>query len=290
MQTGRYLLCCLLFPLSLFAEGRIAIVSAYAGELQSVMKELGLEEFQKVEELNGIRFYFAEVYGKQILLFKTNVSTVNAAMNTQLAFSNFDIDLLIFSGIAGGVNPELEKGDISIPDRWTYHTEGGYFNEEIDPRQYAGSRFRDVNPYGMFYPAPVRVARGGQTTPVVKPYFHADEDLLNLAKTVLQDMDMLNAHGENATIKVGGLGLTGPVFMDNRDYRDWLYQEWAADCVAMESAAIAQVCWANQVPFLIIRALSDLAGGQEGANEIEEFAAAAEDNSAEVVARILKAL
>ena len=54
--------------------------------------------------------------------------------------------------------------------------------------------------------------------------------------------------------------------MDNREYRRWAFRVWKAGCLDMESTAIAQVCWANQKPFLVIRSLSDLAGGQEGIN------------------------
>jgi len=277
-------------PSRLQAEDLIAVVSAYDGELESLFELAGIESVERVVHLNGVEFTFAKAYGKSVVLFKTNISTVNAAMTTQLALSHFDIDLLLFSGIAGGVNPDLRKGDIAIPDRWADHTEGGYFNPGIDPRESRSERYRSLEPFGMFYPGAVAVSRAGQPDAVRKLFFEADPDLLRLAESALDGFELTNAHGEPALIKVGGLGVTGPVFMDHRDYRSWLAEEWGADCVEMESAAIAQVCWANHVPFLIVRAMSDLAGGQEGENEIEEFAKAAEDNSARVVAEILKNL
>ena len=282
--------CSLAFTASLRGEDLIAVVSAYQGELDSVFKLLGIEEIERVESINGTEFTFATAHGKNIVLFKTNVSTVNAAMTTQLALAHFDIDLLLFSGVAGGINPALRKGDLSIPARWMYHAEGTYVNPGHDPREQRPERYWPVEPFGMFHPGKVRVARAGQPVPRPKEVFAADPDLLDLAEDALADLALTNAHGEEATIKVGGVGVTGPIFMDNRDYRQWLFQEFEADCLEMESAAIAHVCWVNRVPFLIVRAVSDLAGGQEGENEFAAFAKEAENNSARAVAAILAEL
>jgi adenosylhomocysteine nucleosidase len=278
------------FASLLRGEDLIAIVSAYQGELDSVFELLEIETIERVETINGIEFTFAEAYGKQVVLFKTNVSTVNAAMTTQLALSRFDIDLLLFSGVAGGINPALKLGDLSIPDQWMYHAEGSYMNPGHDPRKENATRYHQVEPFGMFYPGKVRVARAGQPEPRAKASFAADPDLLAVAQSVLPELGLVNGHGEPASIKVGGIGVTGPVFMDNRDYRLWLYEQFEADCLEMESAAIAHVCWTNRVPFLIVRTLSDLAGGQEGENDFAAFAKEAENNSARAVAAILAEL
>jgi adenosylhomocysteine nucleosidase len=65
---------------------------------------------------------------------------------------------------------------------------------------------------------------------------------------------------------VGGNGVTGSVFLDNREYRKWTREVFSAEVTEMESAAIGQVCTINEVDWVIIRAISDLAGGQEGLN------------------------
>ncbi|MEM1221765.1 MAG: 5'-methylthioadenosine/S-adenosylhomocysteine nucleosidase [Verrucomicrobiota bacterium] len=279
----------LIFPNLLRGDDLIAVVSAYQGELDSVFALLGIEKIERTETINGVEFTFARAHGKDLVLFKTNVSTVNAAMTTQLALSNFEIDLLLFSGVAGGINPDLKKGDLSIPDRWMYHAEGVYANQGFDPRDRNPGRLHAVEPFGIFYPGKVRVARAGQPQPVMKADFSADPDLLELAERALGELELSNAHGEPARVKIGGVGMTGPVFLDNREYRKWLFREFKADCLEMESASIAHVCWANHVPFLIVRSMSDLAGGQEGENEIAAFAKQAEDNSARAVAAILSA-
>jgi adenosylhomocysteine nucleosidase len=68
-------------------------------------------------------------------------------------------------------------------------------------------------------------------------------------------------------MRVGGNGVTGSVFVDNREYRKWLREVYQADVTEMESAAVGQVCAINQIDWIVIRAVSDLAGGQEGKNE-----------------------
>lgn len=70
----------------------------------------------------------------------------------------------------------------------------------------------------------------------------------------------------DAKLHVGGNGITGSVFMDNREYRKWTREVFNAEVTEMESAAIGQVCTVNDVDWVIIRAISDLAGGQEGVN------------------------
>ena len=70
----------------------------------------------------------------------------------------------------------------------------------------------------------------------------------------------------DAELFVGGNGITGSVFMDNREYRKWTRDVFDAEVTEMESAAIGQVCTVNDVDWVIVRAISDLAGGQEGVN------------------------
>ena len=69
-----------------------------------------------------------------------------------------------------------------------------------------------------------------------------------------------------AQLTVGGNGVTGSVFLDNREYRKWTRDVFDAEVTEMESAAVGQVCTINDVDWVIIRAISDLAGGQEGVN------------------------
>jgi adenosylhomocysteine nucleosidase len=78
--------------------------------------------------------------------------------------------------------------------------------------------------------------------------------------------------------------------VDNAAYREWVWQTFEADSLDMESAAVAHVAYANSVPFIAFRSLSDLAGGGPGENELPTFFLLAADNSATVVAAFLENL
>ena len=81
--------------------------------------------------------------------------------------------------------------------------------------------------------------------------------------------------GKPIQVQVGGNGVTGSVFVDNAEYRTWLREVFKANVAEMESASVAQVCFVNDIDWVIIRSVSDLAGGQKGKNEESVFDAIA---------------
>ena len=274
-------------------ESYIAVVAAFDGELKAIREVIEGEEILEERSINGVKFSIGTAYGKRVIFFLTGISVVNAAMTTQLALSEFEIRALIFSGIAGGINPDLKKGDVAIPSEWHYELEGAYYNEKPgEPGVYQvspgfGARSKLGN-FGMFHPNSVRVIREGETENEEQDYFGVDPDLLKLAPRASERLELVNATGNRARIKIGGRGATGPLFMDNAEFRKFIYDTWQSDSVDMESTAIAHVCWANHVPFLIVRSMSDLAGGEPGEDLKPEFVAMAEKNAARILNEILK--
>ena len=95
---------------------------------------------------------------------------------------------------------------------------------------------------------------------------------------------------EAPRIVVGGYGVSGGVFIDNATFRTWAFETFGARVLDMESAAVAHVAYANDVPFIAIRSLSDLAGGGEGANQMGVFLGLAAGNAASVVKALLRAM
>jgi adenosylhomocysteine nucleosidase len=89
---------------------------------------------------------------------------------------------------------------------------------------------------------------------------------------------------------VGGNGVSGPSFVDNAAFREYAQKTFGAEVLDVESAAVAHVAYANKVPFIAFRSLSDLAGGGAGENEMGTFLQLASKNSAAVVEAFLKAL
>jgi adenosylhomocysteine nucleosidase len=88
---------------------------------------------------------------------------------------------------------------------------------------------------------------------------------------------------------VGGNGVSGQSFVDNATFREWVSHTFQAKVLDMETAAIGMVAYANGVPFIAFRSLSDLAGGGEGANEMDTFLHIAANNSARVLLAFLAA-
>ena len=86
------------------------------------------------------------------------------------------------------------------------------------------------------------------------------------------------------------MGVSAGVFADNVEWRDYLHDAWGARVLDMESAAVAQVAYANEVPVIVFRSLSDLAGGDAGENRMMAFMALASVNSADVVRAFVAAL
>ena len=271
----------------------IAVMGAYAPELAANRSILvGSNAPLHTTVVNGVRFEHYRVDGRNLLLFPSGVSMVNAAMTTQLALDRFDISHVLFAGIAGGINPSNHIGDVVIPARWHHHSEAVYANPKPDGTGYVLPEYfkPPFENFGFMFPDVVSTVRDGMAKPADQPFFPADPALLAAAERAIASLPPLIWSTNTARVSVGGNGIAGPVFMDNREYRRWAYRVWQAECLDMESTAIAQVCWANQKPFLIVRGLSDLAGGQEGLNAADFTEVPISRHAALVLKQILRQL
>lgn len=276
------------------AEPRVAVMSAFEPEWLALQEAV---EGAETEVINGNRFVTGTLEGQPVVLFLSGISMVNAAMTTQLALDRFEIDAILFSGIAGGVDPALDIGDVVVADRWGQYLDVIMAREAADG-SYAIPPWMASNfaPMGMMFTRDQTVQSARTEAPEERFWFEADPDLLALAEEVAAEIDppACNADGaclsEPPEVVVGGSGVSGSAFVDNAALRDWAYRTFEARVLDMESAAVAQVAYANEVPFLAIRSLSDLAGGGEGENEMGTFLSLAAGNSASVVRAILAAM
>lgn len=263
-----------------------ALCAAYPPEIEAMKKEFGVgEKGFTATTINGLTFWRGSYRGKDIVIFRTGVSMVNAAYQLQLALDKFPITHVLFSGVAGGIDPSLHVGDVVIPDSWAYHGEAAYLNEDgnggyIKPNYLT---IEHTN-FGMMFPSSVAVAREGEPEFKRVPLFPADPALLAAAKKALPKVPAMKKAGREIAKSVGGIGVAGTVFLDNAPYREWIFKVWKARCLDMESTALAHVAYVNRKPILIVRGLSDLAGGQKGANPIDDNEAAV----SEIAVRVLR--
>lgn len=266
-----------------------ALCAAYPPEIEALHREFGVSAasgFTRTE-INGLTFWRGRYAGREIVVFRTGVSLVNAAYQLQLALDRFPITHVFFAGVAGGIDPALHVGDVVIPERWAYHSEAAYLNEDgkgghVKPEYFTGT----YENFGMVFPNDVAVIREGDKEFKKVPAFAADPALLAAAKRAVPKVPAMRKAGRVIEVSVGGTGIAGTVFLDNAKYREWAFRVWSARCLDMESTALAQVAYANRKPILIVRGLSDLAGAQHGQNPID----ANEARVSEIAARVLRAV
>lgn len=267
----------------------LALCAAYPPEIAALQKQFGVSAtngFTRTE-INGLEFWRGRYAGREVVVFRTGVSLVNAAYQLQLALDRFPITHVLFAGVAGGTDPELKVGDVVIPERWAYHAEAAYLNEDGKGGYVRPGFFHPTEEnFGMIFPNDVGVVREGDKEFKRMAAFAADPALLEAARRARPKVPAMRTAGRVVTLTVGGTGVAGPVFLDNGRYREWVFRVWQARCVDMESTALAHVAYANRKPFLIVRGLSDLAGAQHSPNPIEEN----EVGVSEIAARVLRAI
>jgi len=280
---------------------RTVVMTAYYPEWNALVDGV---KGAKSYTVNGNTFMTGTLQGKPVVLMQSGVSMVNAAMNTQLVIDRFKVKRIIFSGIAGGVDPGLSIGDVVVADSWGEYLEanfarvrpGGWTSPEpVDPKAPLNWEF--------IFPRGVTVGNSAEK-PARRYTFAMDPALLDLARKVAASVRMERCVPPSATalpgselclakepkVVVGGTGVSAGIYADNAQFREYLFDAWHARLLDMESAAVAQVAFANQVPAIMFRSLSDLAGGDHEKNMEDTFEHLASVNSAHVVRAFVAAL
>ncbi len=275
---------------------RIAIISAFGAELEAFKAQATIVD---TVVLNGRTVYVGTLGGHKVLMTLSGESMVNAAMSVQALLDHFRVQRIVFSGIAGGVNPNLGIGDVVVPAKWAEYQEN-LFARETAPGVFTPPPWFQVTlpNFGMMFPESVGIttAKGQPDQETETVWFATDPAMLAIAQQVAGtvSLDRCTAQGvclsETPIVQVGGNGVSGPTFVDNTAYREYAWATWSADALDMESAAVAHVATVNGVPFIIFRSLSDLAGGGPGENEVGIFFGLAAGNSAKVMTAFISAL
>jgi adenosylhomocysteine nucleosidase len=280
---------------------RTLVMTAYAPEWNALAPDIQNPVEHKI---NGMTYLTGTLEGKPVVLMMSGVSIVNAAMNTQIALDRFTVKRIVFSGVAGGVDPALNIGDVLIADTW-----GQYMEVSFARRTAKGySPPEPVTPdaprnWNFMFPRGVYVGNANEA-PKRHFFFPVDPALYavaaRIAPTITLDRcvpasALANPGSETclkkpAKVVIGGVGVTGPIYQDNPVIRQYLFREWKARILEMESAVVSQVAFANQVPAIHIRSLSDLAGGDPDKNASEVFEHLAAVNAARVLRAYLAAL
>ncbi len=202
---------------------------------------------------SGIRFHKGTLHGKPVVICKCGVGKVNAAVYTQVLIDRFNANKVIFTGVAGALDPELNIGDIVISTSCQQHD-------------------MDVTPLGF--------ARGVIPFQEVSDW-PADAELVAIAA----EAGELAAPGRCKKGKI----LSGDQFIADRDKVRELHETFGGACTEMEGAAVAQACAMNEVPYVVIRSMSDKADGSASVN-FAEFTVEASNRSYAIVNEMLRRL
>ncbi len=272
---------------------RIAVISAFEPELAELLPQVKRPQRHRI---HGVEFTTGTLAGKEVVLFLSGISMTNAAMNTQRVLDHFNISHIVFSGIAGGVNPGLAIGDVVVAAQWGQYLEV-LMARETAPGRHAAPDWMQAEltlpPFGMMHPRPVEVRSAAQPGIGRQFWFPVDAHMLKVA-TGLTKLPLARCHANQCLhqaprVQVGGNGVSGQAFVDNKAFREYAFSTFAANVLDMETAATAMVAHSNGVPYIAFRSLSDLAGGGQGANEMATFMGLAAANSAKVLVAFLNA-
>lgn len=223
---------------------KIGIIGAMDEEIRLLKENIQIsDEFVKAT----ITFYVGTFQGKDVVICKSGVGKVNAAITTQLLIDHFSVSQIIFTGVAGAVDPTLDIGDIVISTSAVQH--------DLDATA-LGFKKGEVPMFA--YPSD----------------FSASDHLILLAENAASTFKGINV--------VKGRILSGDQFIANHQVVAQLGEMFEGKCVEMEGASVAHVAMLNNIPFVIIRSMSDKANGEANVN-FAEFTKLASERSFSIV-------
>jgi adenosylhomocysteine nucleosidase len=197
-------------------------------------------------------FYKGKLSGKDVVVVRSGIGKVNAGICTQILVDDFGIDAVINTGIAGSLNADIDIGDIVLSTDALQH---------------------DMDATGFGYDL-------GVIPRMETSIFTADERLRRIAKEGCEKV--------NPDISVfEGRVVSGDQFVSDKAKKDYILKNFAGYCTEMEGAAIAQAAYLNNIPFLIIRAISDKAD-DSATEDYPTFEAKAIAHSVNLVEEIVK--
>lgn len=225
------------------------------GAMEVEVKELReMMENPQAQTVAGMTFYQGTIKGKEVVVVRSGIGKVNAGICSQILVDRYQVEGIINTGIAGSLRNEINIGDIVLATVAVQH---------------------DVDATGFGYPL-------GEIPQMGIKEFPADEKLRALAEECSKKA--------NPDIQVFcGRVASGDQFISNKEKKNWIQDNFDAYCTEMEGAAIAQAAYLNNIPYLVVRAISDKA--DDSANmDYSEFEAKAVKNSVRLMAAMIAEL
>mgnify|MGYP002611922147 FL=1 len=228
---------------------KIGIIVAMEEELEAVLNIMNNIEQKEIYEIS---VQIGKIEQKEVAVVKSGVGKVNAARVTQILIDKLNVKSIINLGSAGALSPLLNIGDIVIGEKLIQH--------DFDITAFDHDK--------------------GYITGV-GDYIYSDIKLIEKFENAAN-----NLKEKDYKIKKGIIA-TGDIFCTDIEMKNKIFSKFDADCVEMEGAAIAQVCYLDNIPFIVIRSISDSPNGN---NEIDfdKFVELASKRCANILREFLK--
>ena len=208
---------------------KIAIMGAMPEEIKPLLERV--ENLNRVEYANN-SYYEATYKGKELVIAYSKIGKVFSSLTASTLLDKFGCSTLLFSGVAGAINPNLKIGDLIIANKLCQHD-------------------LDISTFGHAY----------GFVPEGSIFVDSDERLRLIAKEVALKRGLKVMEGIIAT---------GDQFVASNERKDFISTHFQADALEMEGASVAVVCDALNVPFFVLRAISDTAN-DDAVVDFDEF-------------------
>ena len=257
----------LVSPTVALAQSVVGVLGI-AGEVAPI--ERRLQDSREVA-VRGYVFRVGNLNGRKVVVGRSGIGKVNAAIITTLLIGEFNPSAILFSGTAGAIDPGLHPGDVVIGATVAQHDVGLQTSDGIRRRGIRNPLTGDLDP--LLVPAP--------------------EALLTAARQSAQGLSLPPVRmpdGEDRKPRiVEGVIVTGDVFLADAAHQRMLRDTLGATAVEMEGAAVVQTCRQFGVSCLVVRSITDRADGQ-AETSYQQFITMASENAATLVAAIIARL
>jgi adenosylhomocysteine nucleosidase len=232
----------------------IGIIGAMAEEIDLFKKNMEIREtfrFARTEYIVG------SINGQEVVLLQAGIGKVKSTISTQILIDKFDVDMIIFTGLAGGLTPNLKRGDLVVANHVVQY--------DFDLTAF-GRRHGELPDLGRLL-----------------------EPDAKLVKFLCYAYDDVFADKKEAPRLIVGSICSGDRFItDPRDIA-WLQREFGAVATEMEGAAVGYTCLVNDVKFAILRTISDT-GGDAATDDFDAYLKVASENSFKIVSTMLQVM
>lgn len=230
---------------------RIGIIGAMELEVAQLKSQMTIE---RVITKASMEFYTGTLNNVDVVVVRSGIGKVNAALCVQILADVFQVTHVINTGVAGSLNADLDIGDILVSKDALHHD-------------------MDVTIFGY---------QPGEVPQIGFREFKANEEMINAAVTSCKEVN------PDINVRTGRV-VSGDQFISSKEVKNKLINTFKGDCAEMEGASIAHGAYLNQLPFVIIRAISDKAD-DSAEMDYPTFEKEAAKHSAKLVAHMITLL